>query len=41
MSKHKKKKSRAAKIDWSQLLAQAAIDFFIGFLLLIADKLIK
>lgn len=41
MSKHKKKKSKAAKIDWSQLLVQAAIDFFIGFLLLIADKLIK
>lgn len=36
-----KKKPKAAKIDWRQLLLQAAIDFFIGFLLLIADRLIK
>lgn len=41
MGKPKKKKSKAAKIDWRQLLVQAAIDFLIGFLLLIADKLIN
>lgn len=41
MGKPKEKKSKAAKIDSRQLLIQAAIDFFIGFLLLILDKAIK
>lgn len=36
-----KKKPKAAKIDSRQLLVQAAIDFLIGFLLLIVDKLIE
>lgn len=37
----KKKKSKAAKIEWHQILVQAAIDFLIGLLLLIAEKLIR
>lgn len=41
MSKSKKKKSKAAKIDWRHILIQAAIDFTIGFLLLIVEKLIN
>lgn len=40
MGKRKKKKPKAAKIDWRQLLVQAAIDFLVGFLLLIVGKLI-
>lgn len=36
-----KKKPKAAKIDWRQLLVQAAIDFLIGFLLLIVGKLVE
>lgn len=39
--KVKTKKPKAAKIDWRQILVQAAIDFFIGFLLLIVGKLIE
>lgn len=37
----KKKKSKAAKVEWKQLLVQAAIDFLVGFLLLIAERLLK
>ena len=39
--KAKIKKPKAARIDWRQLLLQAAIDFLIGFLLLIVSKLIE
>lgn len=41
MSKHKKRKSKVAKIDWRQVLVQATIDFLVGLLLLIAEKLIE
>ena len=41
MAKRKKKKSKATKTDWGQVLIQAAIDFTIGFLLLIIDKIIN
>lgn len=41
MAKQKKKKPTASKIDWRQILAQAAVDFAVGFLLLIAEKLTK
>lgn len=34
----KSKKPRTAKIDWGQILVQAVIDFFIGFLLLVVGK---
>lgn len=40
MGRKKKKKSTAAKVDWKQLLVQAAIDFLIGFLLLVVDRLL-
>lgn len=40
MGRKKKKKSIAAKVDWKQLLVQAAIDFLIGFLLLVVDRLL-
>lgn len=36
-----KKKPKAAKFDWRQYLVQAAIDFSIGFLLLIVGKLFE
>lgn len=41
MKRKRKKKPTATKVDWVQLLIQAAIDFTIGLLLLIADRLIK
>ena len=41
IGKLKKKKSKAAKIDYLQILIQAAVDFSIGFLLMILDKIIK
>ncbi len=41
MEKPKRKKPKAAKIDWRQLLVGAAIDFFVGFLLLVIDKMIR
>ena len=41
MGKSKRKKSKAAKIDYLQILIQAAVDFSIGFLLMILDKIIK
>lgn len=40
MKQRKKEKSKAAKIDWRQLLVQAAVDFLVGLLLLIVGKLI-
>lgn len=40
MRQRKKEKSKAAKIDWRQLLVQAAVDFLVGLLLLIVGKLI-
>ena len=40
MRQRKKKKSKAAEIDWRQLLVQAAVDFLVGLLLLIVGKLI-
>ena len=40
MGRQKKKKPPADKVDWKQLLIQAAIDFLIGFLLLVVDRLL-
>lgn len=37
----KRKKSKAAKIDWRQIWLQAAVDFLVGFLLLLVDKFIS
>lgn len=41
MSKRKKKKSKATKIDWRHILTQAAIDFSIGVLVAIVDRLMN
>lgn len=37
----KRKKPKAAKIDWHQLFVQAAIDFLVGLLLLLTERLIR
>lgn len=37
----KKKKPNAAKAGWGQLLVQAAVDFLVGFLLLVIDHLME
>lgn len=41
MPTQKKKKPRAAKIDWRQILIQAAIDFIIGLLLDAINRLLS
>lgn len=41
MTTQKKKKPRAAKIDWRQILIQAAIDFIIGLLLDAINRLLS
>lgn len=41
MGKQNEKKPKAAKIDWRQLLVQAAIDFLVGLLLLVIGWLIE
>lgn len=41
MGKPKKKKPKAPQIDWPSILIGGAIDFTVGLLLLILDKIIK
>lgn len=41
MSKRKKKKSKATKIEWHHILIQAAIDFSIGVLVAVVDRLMN
>lgn len=41
MAHSKKKKPKAAKIDYRQLLIQAAIDFWVGLLLICVETLIE
>lgn len=41
MGKPKKKKSKAPQVDWTSILISGAIDFLVGFLLLVLDKIMK
>ncbi len=41
MPKPQKKKPTASRIDWRQILIQAAVDFLVGLLLLIAEAVIR
>jgi hypothetical protein len=39
MGKRKKRKPKAPKIDWYSILITGAIDFLVGLLLLVIDKI--
>jgi hypothetical protein len=41
MANQKKKKPTAPKIEWTSILVSGAVDFFIGLLLLIIEKIIQ